>query len=314
MFFFRALGSLVLAAGLAATVAPASRQSPAIAPAVQVGPVSVGGLTSEPARTAVATAFSQPIVVTHDGRSWTADRSLFEARASVDDAVSRALAAPSGTRVPVEVRSSRAAVRRFVAKLSHSIARAPREPSFTGFTTKPVIEPGKAGIAVRTRAAVAALERALASPGSEPVEIPTRTIPTKKTPATFGPLVVIDRGANSLRLYHGTKLVRQFHVATGQAVYPTPAGMFEIVDMQRNPWWYPPDSPWAQGEKPVPPGPGNPLGTRWMGIDAPGVGMHGTPDDASIGYSASHGCIRMHIPDAEWLFDHVDVGTPVLIR
>jgi lipoprotein-anchoring transpeptidase ErfK/SrfK len=50
-----------------------------------------------------------------------------------------------------------------------------------------------------------------------------------------------------------------------------------------------------------------------MGLSAPGVGIHGTPDDASIGYSASHGCIRMHIPDAEWLFHHVQIGTPVVI-
>ena len=63
----------------------------------------------------------------------------------------------------------------------------------------------------------------------------------------------------------------------------------------------------------MPPGPGNPHGTRWMGLSAPYVGIHGTPDDASIGYSASHGCIRMHVPDAEWLFDHVDYGTPVVI-
>ena len=62
-----------------------------------------------------------------------------------------------------------------------------------------------------------------------------------------------------------------------------------------------------------PPGPGNPLGTRWMGISSPGVGIHGTPDSASLGYSASHGCIRMAIPQAEWLFDHVAVGTPVYI-
>ena len=83
--------------------------------------------------------------------------------------------------------------------------------------------------------------------------------------------------------------------------------------MQRNPWWYPPPSGWAADSDPVPPGPGNPLGTRWMGISAPYVGIHGTPDAASIGYSASHGCIRMRIPDAEWLFRHVDVGTPVFI-
>ena len=51
------------------------------------------------------------------------------------------------------------------------------------------------------------------------------------------------------------------------------------------------------------PGPGNPLGTRWMGLSAPAVGIHGTPDPASIGYSVSHGCIRMRIPEVEWLFD-----------
>ena len=50
-----------------------------------------------------------------------------------------------------------------------------------------------------------------------------------------------------------------------------------------------------------------------MGLSAPGVGIHGTPDDASIGYSLSHGCIRMHIPEAEWLFQHVNVGTTVFI-
>ena len=50
-----------------------------------------------------------------------------------------------------------------------------------------------------------------------------------------------------------------------------------------------------------------------MGISSPGVGMHGTPNPASIGYSASHGCIRLRIPDAEWLFQHVQLGVPVRI-
>jgi lipoprotein-anchoring transpeptidase ErfK/SrfK len=85
------------------------------------------------------------------------------------------------------------------------------------------------------------------------------------------------------------------------------------VTKQRNPWWYPPDTAWAAGASPIPPGPGNPLGTRWMGLSASGVGIHGTPDAASIGYSASHGCIRMRIPDAEWLFERVEVGSTVFI-
>jgi len=50
-----------------------------------------------------------------------------------------------------------------------------------------------------------------------------------------------------------------------------------------------------------------------MGLSASGVGIHGTNNDASIGYSVSHGCIRMRIPDAEWLFSRVPLGTPVFI-
>ena len=54
-------------------------------------------------------------------------------------------------------------------------------------------------------------------------------------------------------------------------------------------------------------------GRAGWGISAPLVGIHGTPDAASIGYSASHGCIRMLIPQVEWLFERVEIGTPVFI-
>jgi len=81
-----------------------------------------------------------------------------------------------------------------------------------------------------------------------------------------------------------------------------------------NPTWLPPNSDWAKDAKPIPPGATNPLGTRWIGTSAPGVGIHGTPDDASIGSYASHGCIRMHIPDVEDLYARVVIGMPVIIR
>jgi lipoprotein-anchoring transpeptidase ErfK/SrfK len=133
------------------------------------------------------------------------------------------------------------------------------------------------------------------------------------TRARYGPIVVIRRESKRLHLYRGMRLWKILGVATGQSQYPTPIGHFSIVTMQRHPWWYPPDAEWAEGEEPIPPGPGNPLGTRWMGLSVSGVGMHGTPDPASIGYSASHGCIRMRIAEAEWLFSRVRVGTPVFI-
>ena len=133
------------------------------------------------------------------------------------------------------------------------------------------------------------------------------------TRASFGYVIVIHRGENLLRLYEGNSLRRTFGVATGESRYPTPLGQFQIVVKWRDPWWYPPASDWAKDAEPIPPGPGNPLGTRWMGISAPAVGIHGTPDPASIGYSVSHGCIRMRIPEVEWLFNQVEIGTPVYI-
>jgi lipoprotein-anchoring transpeptidase ErfK/SrfK len=157
---------------------------------------------------------------------------------------------------------------------------------------------------------------ALKTQSRDPLQLPLETIAPSVTAGTIDHAIVIRRGSNRLYLYrvgHTSKLERQFQVATGRSQYPTPLGTFEIVNKQLDPWWYPPASDWAKDAKPIPPGPGNPLGTRWMGLSAPNVGIHGTPDAASIGYSASHGCIRMLIPQVEWLFAQVDVGTPVFI-
>jgi lipoprotein-anchoring transpeptidase ErfK/SrfK len=214
----------------------------------------------------------------------------------------------------VRAHVSEAAVRGLVARLARQVARGPVDARFVGFSTKPLFAPARRGRALRVGEAVRLVERTAADAAARSAALPTRPVPPARTAADFGPVIVIDRAAHTLRLFDGAKLVRGFQVATGQAVYPTPAGLWHIVDKQVDPWWYPPASPWAAGEKPVPPGPGNPLGTRWMGLDAPGVGIHGTPSDYSIGSSASHGCVRMHIWEAEWLFQHVSVGTPVLIR
>jgi hypothetical protein len=126
-------------------------------------------------------------------------------------------------------------------------------------------------------------------------------------------LVIIRRDAHRLYFYKGARPLRVFTVATGGTWTPTPHGRFRIVSKYRRPWWYPPDSNWAKDLDPIPPGPENPLGTRWMGLSVPGVGIHGTPNPASVGYSISHGCIRMKKRDAESLFRLVRVGTRVWI-
>jgi hypothetical protein len=207
------------------------------------------------------------------------------------------------------------AVRRYVASLATRFARVPENARLAGLVgLAPSITRDRPGIVVRRRAMERAIARALRTgERARPLPLLVRLIEAKVTRAGFGPVIVIRRESKALYLYDGTRIVRTFGVATGQSRYPTPLGLFSVVDKQRNPWWRPPDSDWAKGLEPIPPGPGNPLGTRWMGLSARGVGIHGTPDAASIGYSASHGCIRMRIPDAEWLFVHMTRGTPVYI-
>ena len=128
--------------------------------------------------------------------------------------------------------------------------------------------------------------------------------------------IVVDIGDLHLYLYRDGKLVKSYSVATGQPAYPTPTGTYSIVTMTKDPTWLPPNSDWAKNAQPIPPGTENPLGTRWMGTSASGVGIHGVPpsEDSSIGTYASHGCIRMHNWDAVDLFDRIVIGMPVIIR
>jgi lipoprotein-anchoring transpeptidase ErfK/SrfK len=305
---------LVAFVALACAAAPGATRMPAIAPGVIVGGVYVGDLTSEPARAQLAAEFSRPVQVVHGRQQWLASPRRLGAGAAIDAAVQKALVAQPGSEIPVKVRWSGTRAKQFVDTVAKGIDRPAEDAQLVSVSTAgPVISDGTPGVAVRQKLLEQRLARALESGQLKRISVPTRPIEAQRTRAAFGPVIWISRGANTLHLYDGVRLVRTFGVATGQSRYPTPSGLWEIVDMQRNPWWRPPASPWAQGLKPIPPGPGNPLGTRWMGLNAAGVGIHGTPDAASIGYSASHGCIRMHIPDAEWLFTHVEIGTSVYI-
>jgi lipoprotein-anchoring transpeptidase ErfK/SrfK len=199
---------------------------------------------------------------------------------------------------------------RWLAGLARRYDHEPRRSRIVLRGNRPYLTEERSGHELLRAEAATAVAAALAE-GVRDVALPVRT---RTPPATRpGPVVVIRRASHRLVLYDGTRRVRRFPVAVGLPEYPTPLGRFAILDKQRDPWWYPPDSDWAAGAVPTPPGPGNPLGTRWMGISADAVGIHGTPDAASIGYSASHGCVRMRVADAEWLFERVPVGTPVFI-
>jgi lipoprotein-anchoring transpeptidase ErfK/SrfK len=304
---------VALAAIASGAAAPSAQRAAVVPPGVSIGGVRVGTLSSEQARSAIRWWYDRPLRFAFYGKRWSIRPSALGASVDVEWAVEHVLKAQPRQRISLRVNVDEARIRRYVRALDARLSIAPEDATASLQGLRPVIEPGKPGVAlnrVQTRlrilSALAVAHRSLLQPVA-------KSVAPSVTRRNFGAVIVIYRGSNELHLYNGERPWRTFRVATGQAIYPTPTGSWHIVDLQRNPWWRPPDSDWAKGLKPIPPGPGNPLGTRWMGLDAAGVGMHGTPDAASIGYSASHGCIRMQIPDAEWLFGHVRIGTPVFI-
>jgi L,D-transpeptidase ErfK/SrfK len=227
--------------------------------------------------------------------------------------VQTALAAQAGAVVPLTPAFSKWRVHKWVENLASKTSRPAVAGSILIHNGRPRLFHDKPGHSVRVVATQFLIRAAIVNGTRATIVAPLRvlTAPDVK-PGTA--IIVVHRGINRLTLFQGTRWVRTFPVATGQAIYPTPLGHFAIVVKEKNPWWYPPtQDAWAKGLKPVPPGPGNPLGTRWMGLSAPGVGIHGTSEPWSIGHSESHGCIRMQVPDAEWLYKHVRVGTPVFI-
>jgi len=275
--------------------------------------VAIGGLAPDAATQAVADAFARPVTLRYETTKIQVSPSLLGVSVPVDSAIAKALTVPPDTTLTLRATVNNALVRSLVAKIASRFDHKPVSSRLLLRDSKPFVTAPVVGRTIEQTIAVRDLTDALVHGTRSTIVLHAKLTEPKVTPSTIGPVIVIRRASNRLTLYNGMKVVRRFEVATGQTIYPTPLGKFQIVVMWKNPWWYPPASPWAKGEKPVPPGPGNPLGTRWMGLSAPGVGFHGTPEDGSIGYSLSHGCIRMHIPQAEWLFNHVKVGTPVYI-
>jgi hypothetical protein len=280
----RALLALVLVLSAAVALAPSTGPKRTIPRGVRVAGVNMAGLDAGQARQQIISRFAAPLRFRKGNRRWSVSTARLGLAVAATDAVSRAFRARSGDDIQVETEADRAQIRSYVRALDKRFGRPAKNAELIGFRNgRPDISRSEWGRAVRRGTMTNAIARTIRKRIRPRLPLVMKPVKPAVSRAKFGPVVVIFRGSNRLELFDG------------------------------NPWWRPPDSDWAKGLKPIPPGPGNPLGTRWMGLDASGVGIHGTPDAASIGYSASHGCIRMYIPDATWLFDHVRIGTSVLI-
>ena len=119
--------------------------------------------------------------------------------------------------------------------------------------------------------------------------------------------IIVSIPDRKLALVEDGRVLRTYPVAVGAAVSPSPTGQFKVVSRLSRPTYYHPGVV-------IPPGKSNPLGTRWIGLDRKGYGIHGTNEPRSIGKAASHGCIRMAKADLEQIFDEVRVGDTVEIH
>jgi hypothetical protein len=222
-------------------------------------------------------------------------------------------------RIPLRISYSAAVVDNIVARLTKSLRVKPREARVSASATGVKIFRSRDGREVREKQLERRIAKHLVRPEAKrTVRIPIRVLKPKTTTAElrskYSRFIGISRDRFELRLFVDLKLVKVYRISVGQIGYDTPGGMYNVVNKAVNPSWFVPNKPWAGklAGKVIPPGPENPIKARWMGIYN-GAGIHGTDAVDSIGRRASHGCIRMLIPDVVELYDRIPVGTPVYI-
>lgn len=227
--------------------------------------------------------------------------------------IAKATREPYGERVPAQMRVDREALDPWIRDLAARVGAPASDATLVVQGRQLVTVPEQPGLSIDPRRAADAVAVALVA-GEQRIELPVQRIEPLVKTEDLGPAILVRRADRRLFLYDGGRLVKVYRVAVGAPSYPTPRGRWRIVRKRYLPTWGNPGSEWAKDmPRFIPPGPNNPLGTRALDLDAPGIRIHGTNKDYSIGTAASHGCMRMHRWDIEDLYDRVPVGTPVFI-
>lgn len=312
---------LILPAAEAGAWTPAE---PTIAPGVRIGTIDVGGLDRATAMRTVLDAYSAPVILTVSGKRMSPAAATLGQQIGIEKAIGRAWAVgrsstppPARTEVTLDITVKRSTLKTWISRAAANLRRAPRNATTKLRGRKVRVVRHVYGRELRRARLQADLVAALVQPnaahdlGSRPDLV--RMVKPRVTTSQLPPVLVIDRSARTLTLWSPRRRGSTYQIAVGQPSYPTPLGHWTVVTKQVNPTWTPPDSAWAAGAEPIGPGPDNPLGTRWIGLSVSGVGIHGTPNEGSVGTAASHGCMRMRRRDVEQLFRRVQVGSPVHI-
>jgi len=329
---------VVLVAGAAGVYAYDSSRADVVADGISVGGVDVGGMDAGEARAAikeqVAKPLEDPVKVQAAGQTFKLAAKRADVEIDIDGMVDAALARSregnvltrtvrdiGGGSVTADLGSRVSYSKKAVAGLVRDVKRRVDQPAQDAS-----VEPGGGGL--QTVAArkgrelqAAQLERAVAAqlevPGDREVEARMKVVKpevsTGEVADEYPVYLTVDRDSYELRYYRDLKLEETYEIAVGRVGFDTPSGLYHIQNKAVDPAWSVPDWGGDLAGKTIPGGAANnPLKSRWLGI-YDGAGIHGTDDVASLGSAASHGCIRMAIPEVEELYDKVPVDAPIYI-
>jgi hypothetical protein len=332
---------LLLVGGSLALYSYDSGRDDLIAKGVTVAGIDVGGMRRAEASRLVQKRLADPLEsavrVKAAGHTFrlSAERSgvMTDVRGMVGEAVSasregnliqrswRGLTGGKVTKaVDLKMTYNDRAVRSLVRHIARRVNREPRDASIKASAGGLQTVSSKEGLALQGNDLRDRIRHALVTPGaSRVIDARTRVV---EPPVTTDNLaqkypwyVVVDRPRFQLTVYDHLKQKKTYRVAVGQVGLETPAGLYHVQNKAINPDWHVPNSDWAgelAGKVIKGTDPENPIKARWLGI-FDGAGIHGTDELTSLGSAASHGCIRMAIPDVIEVYDEVPVGAPVYI-
>src|SRR5688500_14311673 len=314
-----------------------------IADGITVGGVNVGGMRAGEARAAIEDQLTQPLqeplVVKYRKRKFrvTAEEARLRVASErmVQDALEKSREGnlvsrtfreitgedPDESELPARVSYSRRAVEDLVKKVEEGVNQPAQNAEVTFAGTSLGTVEGQEGIEVKAAKLRRAIRAELVLPHADRVvEVSTSVVQpevTREELASQYPVILtVNRPSFELRLWKNLQLAKTYTIAVGAVGYDTPSGLYHIQNKAVHPAWTMPDSDWVAPSdrgRVVPGGvPENPLKARWLGI-YDGAGIHGTDATYSLGTAASHGCIRMAIPDVVELYDQVPVSAPVYI-
>jgi lipoprotein-anchoring transpeptidase ErfK/SrfK len=313
-----------------------------IAHGIRIDGVDVGGLNASAARAKleheVVLRLDRPVTVRLGSARWVLSARAAAVRVDLANMVEQAVSASRqgsifsrtfrglfGGRlnrdIPLVVGYSHGAVRALAVRVRSILYRAPRDATVQPNASGLGEVPGQNGRQVDYSQLGGRIDRALVGQTasrtvSVPVHLVHPAVTTAQLAARYPAYIVIDRNNFSLTFYAHLKRAKSYEIAVGMEGLETPAGLHKIEWEQVNPPWYVPKKAWAGAlaGTVVPPGPADPLKARFMSFEG-GAGIHGIdPSEYStIGHDASHGCVRMRIPDVIALYSVTPVGTPVYI-